>query len=340
MPFDGLSGGVVFATSAIVGSNGYDLFWAPVPQFATLNAQPVTRLTETAGNEWQPSISANGRALAFARQDEGIFLISESGRIKQISNTVDTSFKDSLPAVSPDGVRVAWTREDTSKPIGETGFFETMIMMANFDGSDQKALSPKVNVVQDAARFDPKMGSNRIAWSEFNAATLLANGPQSYGVWLHDFVLGTGAFLCEGNAVVEQAAYRCFGQHLAWPLDNALVLTQSFLELYVDRSPATSSYDTLLTTLTGQNLGVPLLDGPEGFFSAFPLSASYLGSQRMIVDGIVSSADGDLPGLGFFISDVDGSGLWRLNLANYYADYDPQNTAGFFFSVATPQLIP
>lgn len=339
-PFDSLSGGVVFASSAFIGSNGYDLYWAPVPQFATLQAQPVLRLTETDGNEWQPSVSANGRAIAFARQDEGIFLIAETGRIKQISDVTDTPYKDSLPAVSPDGTKVAWVREDTTKPVGETGFFETVIMLANYDGSDAKALLPKVNVVQDSPRFDPKMDSHRIAWTEFNAATVLETGPQTYGVWLHDYQLGTGDHLCQGNAVVGQASWRCFGQHLAWPLDNAVVLTQSFLELYIDRSPATSSYETLMTTLTGQNLGVPELDGPAGFFGAFPLSASYLGSSRMILDGVVTASDGDLPGLAFYVAEVDGTELWRLNLADYYADYDPQNTAGYLFSVATPQLIP
>ena len=62
--------------------------------------------------------------------------------------------------------------------------------------------------------------------------------------------------------------------------------------------------------------------------------------DRMIFDGLVSSVDGDLPSLGFFVAGVDGKNVARLYLQGHTYDYDPTNTAGYLFSVATPQFVP
>jgi hypothetical protein len=344
MPFSSLSTGVVFASKDFEGSSGYDLYWAPVPVVPTVASMPVTRLTNTGGNEWQPSVSAGGKAIAFARQDEGIFLITESGRIKRISDVSDSKLKDSLPAVSADGLWVAWTREDLDRPIGESGFSETYIMLAKFDGSDARPISPSPGVVQDAAAFEPRGSSTKIAWSEFNATTVDAGGPRDYAIQLHDFQTGTSRPLCTGDQIVGNAVFRCFGQHLAWPLANALVLPQTFFEIYVDGSASTSSYEVLLDSMIGQQVGMPHLEAfpntPPGFFRAFPLSASYQGSTRMILDGVVTFLDGDAPTLGLIVASVDGSEVWRLVLDGQRNVLDAQNTAGYLFSVATPQFIP
>lgn len=341
LPFEALRGGVIFASQAFVGTKGYDLYWAPVPASPSSAGQPVLKLTEAPGHEWQPSVSAGGQGIAFARRGDGIHVITPSGRVKRVSDTRDTRFFDSLPAISPDGSRIAWVREDTSKPVGDGTFHETVIMLANFDGTEARALQPRPGVVQDAPVFAPQLRSTRVAWSEFNAENLTAVGPSSYGVWVHDFMTNTGYHLCRGDPPlrVGEDFWRCFGQHMAWPIENALVLTQSFFELYLDGSEPTSSYGTLLGSLATQQLGQPVRAGPQGFFHAFPLSASYLGLQRMLVEGLVTSVDGDQPSSAFFIASVDGAEVWRLHLEGF-REYDPINTAGYLFSVATPQLVP
>lgn len=340
-PYDTLPGGMVFATAALQGSDGYDLYWAPVPAAVTLDAQPVTRLTDTGGNEWQPSVSPGGNGIAFVRLDDGIHFITTSGRVVRISDTRDTDFKDSLPAVDFDGTRVAWVREDTARPIGETGFFETYIMVANADGTEARELSPVRGTVQDAPAFEPVRGGTRLAWSEFSAETLTQNGPRDYGVRVFDVRTTSDFYLCRSPAkVIDGAEFRCFGQHLAWPIEGAVVLPQSFMELYLDGRAPTQVLGNVLNSIQGQQLGAPILEPIPGFFAPFPLSASYLGQSRMIMDGLVTSTEGDLGGLGFFVAQVDGQSLWRLNLEGYRFDVDERNTAGYFFSVATPQLIP
>src|SRR5688572_8725205 len=93
-----LSGGVVFATGAIVDSNDYDLFWTNAPIVPTIDPQPLVRLTEASGSEWQPSVSKGGNGIVFAREGDGIFLINTSGRISRISNAEDKDrVRDSLP---------------------------------------------------------------------------------------------------------------------------------------------------------------------------------------------------------------------------------------------------
>ncbi|MCA9552034.1 MAG: hypothetical protein KC933_18485 [Myxococcales bacterium] len=340
VPFADLAGGIVMATSAVQGSAGYDLWWIPFPDAPTLNAQPMVRLTDANGDQWQPSTSPGGNGIAFATNGDGIFLITTSGRIRRISDTRDTTYRDSLPAVSWEGDRVAWVREDSSQPIGDTGFDQTYIMIANADGSDIHALSPAANTIQDAPKFEPRAGGTRLVWSEFAADTLTVDGPQDYGIRLFDFITNTDRYLCRGDVQVDGYVYRCFGQHLAWTVNDAVVLPQSFLELYIDGSPATSSYVNVLESITSQSLGTPVLDGPHGFYNAFPMSVSYQYLDRMVFDGLVTSVEGDLTSLGLFVAGVDGGNIWRLNLAGLVYDYDPVSTAGFLFSVATPQVVP
>jgi hypothetical protein len=341
-PFETLAGGVVFATRAIPGSDGYDLWWAPVPQSGTADRVPVQRLTETRSDDWQPSVSPGGRAIAFAKKEDGIFLISESGRINRISDTKSTQFKDSLPAVSQDGVKVAWVREDFGRPLGDTGFVETFIMIANFDGSDAHPISPREGTIQDAPVFDPLPRSNQIAWSEFAVSTLTAGGPQDYGIWIHDHKVNTGRFACRNPPVViEQIQYRCFGQHLEWPITDAIIVPQNFMEVSTLGQEPGTIYVEILEGILGQQAGVPeTTPAFPGFHAPFPLSASYDGLDRLIFDGLVGSIEGDNPTLGFFVAEVDGGGLWRLNIQDHFSDFDPGNTAGYFLSVATPQLIP
>lgn len=336
-----LAGGIVYATSAIEGANGYDLFWSPVPSFPTLDAQPAVRLTDAGGDEWQPSASPGGHGIAYNRKGDGIFLIDIDGRVNRISRTDGTAFVDSSPAVSWDGSRVAWVREDTSRPIAGSGFFETEIWLANFDGSDARALAPTPGTIQDAPKFQPGRDASQLVWSEFSALNLSANGPQNFGVRVFDWRANTDLYLCQDpGPIIDGAQYRCFGQHTAWPIDNAIILTQSFLELYLDGRPSTSVYFPLVNSVSSQNIGAPVLEGPQGFFFAFPMSASYQGVARMVFDGVVTSIEGNLPNLGFFIAEVDGQSVWPLNIQGRNFDYDPINTAGFLFSVATPQFIP
>ncbi len=340
-PYNALSGGVVFATRAIEASAGYDLYWTPIPQAGDIGAQPVVRLTEANGHEWQPSVSPGGNGIAFAREEDGIFLINKNGRIRRISDTNDTSFADSLPAVSYDGQLVAWVREDLSQPIGEDGFSQAFIMVANSDGSDPRALFKKDGIVQDAPRFEPMDRSYRIAWSEFDARTLGPTGPTSFGIWLHDPIAKMGSFVCQAPGItVGQITYRCFGQHLAWPVPNTIILPQNGLEFSLDGSPPDNVQGTLLGAIQMQQVGFPVIEQIGGFHRTFPISAGYYRNERMVIDGIITNVDGDFPTLAFFIASVDGAIVQRLFINGYTNDNDPFSTANFLFSVATPQIIP
>lgn len=339
--YEGLSGGVLFATAAIRASAGYDLYWTPIPAPVVTGAQPVVRLTEADGHEWQPSVSPGNNGIAFARADDGIFLINTNGRIRRISDTNGTNFADSLPAVSFDGKLVAWVREDLSQPIGETGFSKTFIMTANADGSEPVELLPKDGVVQDAPKFDPTDRSYRLAWSEFDARSITAAGPQVYGLWVHDPIAKMGSFVCQApGVVVNNIRYRCFGQHVAWPIPSTIILPQNGLEFRLDGGPADNIQARLVGAIQNQMIGVPVTDQVGGFHRTFPISASYLRNELMVTDGIVTSVEGDLPSLGFFVAATDGSEVRRLTIAGYSFDFDRINTLGFFLSVATPQIIP
>ena len=343
--YDSLHGGIVFATRAIKASAGYDLYWTPIAPPAAIGAQPVVRLTDADGHEWQPSVSPGGNGIAFAREGDGIFLVNTNGRVRRISETSGTSFADSLPAVSFDGQLVAWVREDLSKPIlaasgRESGFSQSYIMVANADGSDPRAQLPKEGIVQDAPRFEPKDRSYRLVWSEFDARTINAAGPQNYGIWLHDPIVKMGSFICQApGIVVGQVQYRCFGQHLAWPVPNTIIIPQNGLEFSLDGSPQDNVQPRLVEALQTQQLGIPVIEQIGGFHRTFPISAHYLRNELMIFDGIVTSVDGDLPTLAFYLASTDGSAVRRVTIEGYTFDYDPAFTGGFFLSVATPQII-
>lgn len=347
-PYGALSGGMVFATSHYRGNDGYDLMWVPVAGLSQIST-PVApvRLTNASGNEWQPSVSAGNNGIVFVREGDGIHLISPSGRVSRVSNPGDR-YHDSIPAISPDGALVAWVREDTLKPIGNSGFNETVVMIANFDGKNARAVSPKPGIIQDAPTFSPDPRSHQLAWSEFNATTIGPAGPVDYGIWVHDYTTSAGRFACTSPAIPlpDGGVYRCFGQHLTWPQPNVIVADQQLLEIPLDGAPLDAvPYNKLVASLMGQQTGTPALTPipgvRPGFFDGFPLSASFdLNRSRMVVDGVVGPTGVDSTTLAFILANVDGSGGAQILISGYSADYDPVATGNYLFSVATPQLIP
>lgn len=342
-----LSRGVVFASAAIVDSNDYDLYWAPVPLVATIDPQPVRRLTHARGHEWQPSVSRGGNGIVFARDQDGIFLINTSGRISRISETTDAmQVRDSLPSIAFEGTKVAWVREDLTKPIGQTTFFETYIMVADYDGGNAHPVQPNAGVVQDAPVWEPE-GSSRLAWSEFDVGTLGAVGPSIFGVYLHDLASGTGRYVCRNpetridNAEGDRPwAYRCFGEHLAWPRPDVIVTSQDLIEINLTDGTLQTIWPQVVLSVQHSETGDPVIAAnTDGFFPAFPISTSY-SDDRLIMDGVVSPHDGDVDTLAFYVSDLDGGGVWRLPIDGFRGDLDTGNTNNFLFSLATPQLVP
>lgn len=355
IPFDALAGGVLFATRAIVGSNGYDLYLTTFPSPADVSPQPFVRVLDAPGDQWQPAVSRSGRTLAFA-SDSGIFLVTADGVIRRLSDSRDTTFVDSLPALSADGAFVAWVREDENKPIAQTGFFEAAIWIARTDGTELRALEPRAGVVQDAPVFSPSPNDRRIAWTEFAPESIVTRfGPTIYGVYVYDHVANSGSYPCRSeNGVTPNTehlparndrGYRCFGQHMDWPAPDTLVLTQDLLEVSVSgTSPLGSSWDTLLRGVQNQQLGTPFINPTgTGFFPAFPISAHYVPTQQglsYVFDGVVSDIAGDNVTLGFFLASGDGSNVRRLTVQGLSQDLDSISTANFLFSRATPRIVP
>jgi hypothetical protein len=346
--YAGLSGGVVFATAAIIDSNDYDLYWAPAPQVATIEQQPLYRLTEADGNEYQPSVSRGGKGIVFARAEDGIFLINTSGRISRVSSTKDIDMlRDSLPSISFDGTKVAWVREDLSKPIGETGFFETQVMVADFDGADTRPVLPRPGFVQDAPVWEPRDGSEKLAWSEFDATSLSGAGPSRFGIYMMELATNTGRYVCQSpetqidNSLGPRGyGYRCFGQHLAWPFQDFIITAQDLIEINLITGDLTTVWPQIIVGLQGQGMNSPnIAASPSGFFPAFPVSVSYA-NNRLILDGVIEPSDGDETTLAFFLADLDGGGIWRLQIDGLRRDLDLGRTNSFFFSLATPQLVP
>jgi hypothetical protein len=360
VPWTALSGGVVFATQYLAGSQGYDLYWVAAPPNATIDPQIPVRLTSASGNEWQPSVSAGGNSLAFVKEDDGILLISASGRISRVS-TSDARYKDAHPAVSPDGARVAWVREDHSQPIGKTGFYTNTVWMANFDGKNAAPLVPEramAGVIQDAPVFDPDPSSPRIAWSEFNATTLSPAGPSDYGIFVYDYNSRSGRYACMNPPIqIADRAYRCFGEHLSWPRSDLIVTGQDLLEVHLDGGE-TTIWGDLTSSIIRQEVGTPQIGArPDGFFPQFPLSISYSRNlDRFVFDGVLVPHDLDAPTTAIFFADItpgrlgfgeemgngngELGGVWRLPIDGYANDIDFANTANYLFSVATPQFIP
>ncbi|MBI4819793.1 MAG: hypothetical protein HY791_26200 [Deltaproteobacteria bacterium] len=353
-PYEALRGGFVFSTRAIVGSAGYDLYWAPVPDGASVDSVPAERLTDSSENDWQPSAALAGRGLAFAR-DSGIHVISSSGRIKRISDTTDTPFVDSLPSVSPEADRVAWVREDSSRPIGDSGYFESFVMMAAFDGTQMREVQPTRGLIQDAPVFDPDPKRARLAWSEFDPTSIVAAfGPRNYGIFVYDYVAESGDYVCQSvdgitpgaGAVTpspDQRSYRCFAQHLAWPVPDTIVTGQDLLEISTTGGSLASTLSMILESIGAQQAGYPFVDPRrDGFHAAFPISVSFSNDARQLFlfDGVVGSVEGDDPTLAFFGARYDGGGLFRVRVAGQTQDVDTISTREYFLSVATPTIIP
>lgn len=343
-----MSRGVIFASQAIIDSKDYDLYWAPVPIAATIDPQPVLKVTDAEGDEWQPSVSRGGNGIAFARPGDGIFLINTSGRISRISETKDSAeLRDSLPAVSFDGTKVAWVREQLKKPIGTSGFFETIVMVADFDGNNVRAAEPHPGLIQDAPVWEPRDGGAKLVWSEFDANSVGAIGPLTFGIYLHDLDDRTGRYLCRSPEVQidnelgpRNWGYRCFGQHLAWPYPQFVVSTQDLIEIDLVTGALNTIWPQVVIGLQNGESGQPNLSAnPQGFFPPFPISASY-GDNRMIIDGVITPRDGDEETLAFYMADLDGGGIWRLPIDGFRADLDLAGTNNFLFSLATPQLVP
>lgn len=347
VPFDGMHGGLLFASAVTDTSNGYDLFWAPLPPSPTIDAQPMISVTHFDGEEWQPSASRGGRGIAFSHKDHGIYLITTSGRITRISDTGDGErFRDSVPAVSFDGTKVAWVREDHGAPLGETGFVETYVMIADFDGRNAHAVFPRSGIIQDAPVFEPGPTATKLAWSEFSAASLTVSGPQTYGIWVHDLVNVTGRYICTdpGKIIGDRPRpYRCFGQHLVWPFPSEIHTGQDLLRIDVITNVISTIWPEVVVGLQQQTqIGIPDIGlPPSGFFPRFPISLSVSpNGEQIVFDGVVTAVDGDLPTLGFFAASIDGGGVWRIPIAGLTGDIDQANTADYTFSVATPQIVP
>jgi hypothetical protein len=354
VPYASLRSGVIFSTRAIRGSAGYDLYWIPFPDVRVTQVLPATRLTDTMSNETQPAVARSGLGMAFA-SDDGIHVITApEGRFRRVSDTSGTTFRDSLPALTPRADRVAWVREDTSKPIGDTGFFETFIMMANFDGTDARALEPKTGVVQDTPVFSPSddPAKTKIAWSEFAAESVIPGaGPSDYGIEVFDYVARTGTFACKSRDGVTPGTenlpnrgwpYRCFGQHLTWPLEDVLVLSQDMLEISLSGGPLASVWGAIVETFQQQQIGIPQIGSrADGFFPAFPISSSYTADvSKIVMDGVVGSLEGDQPTLSIIVSEIDGTGVYRVQIDGWMNDLDTTGTNAFLFSLATPRAIP
>jgi hypothetical protein len=353
VPFEQLGGNIMFATAAISGSNAYDLFIVPIPAGITAGTLAPLQVTDSPSNEWQPSVAHNGGGIAFVR-DFGIHVITSSGRIRQITNNEDSGFLDSLPAVSADARFVAWVREDTTAAIGTSGFFQTYIMMAEIDGSNTVKLAPEAEIIQDAPAFDPAPGSTRIAWSEFDPSSILAGtGPTIYNVRVFDHVNTTSLFPCRaqdgktpGADLLEARAglpaQRCFGQHLAWPINDVLVLSQDMLEISLSKNELSSVWQSVIEGVKQQQTGIPDVAAPSnGFFPRFPLSAGYAQDTSMMVfDGFVGEINSNNPSLAFFTAPATGAVPQRLKISGHTTDIDATNTADYLFSVATPQIIP
>jgi hypothetical protein len=357
MPFSSLAGGMVFATSALHGSRNYDLYWVPIPPADAATEQSPIALTSAAGSETQPSVAHNGNGLAYAT-DDGIFVLASTGRFRRISNTSGTNFADSIPAVSPNADRVAWVRADKTKMIlmnGNIPFFESHVMIANFDGSDIQDVLPRQGVIQDAPAWDPTPQSTRLAWTEFAASTFVPQvGPRDYGVWIQDLTSNSGRYACKSAADGSTPGaetlmrntgvpFRCFGEHLVWPVPTVLVLGQDLLEIHLDTGTLSESWNKAVTSAQATQVdGIPQIQSRgDGFFPAFPISASYsTDGTKMVFDGVFAAIAMDVPTLGFMAAAGDGSATYRIRIAGYSGDLDTAGTVNFLFSLATPQIIP
>lgn len=358
VPYDTLRGGIIFSTRSIVGSAGYELYWTPVPDVRVGSVVGAARLTESSGDETQPAVARLGGVIAFAASDGIYAIIGPEGRFKRITDTSGTSFVDKMPAVSPNGDRIAWVREDRERPIPDTiELYETYVMLANVDGTSARELEPRPGVIQEAPVFDPREDPRitRIAWSEWVVATTVSGtGPRDYGIYAYDFAAGTGGYLCksvngvtpntEGLVVIDRRLpYRCFGQHLDWPSVDRIVITQDQFHFSTQGQGTFTGLPELSRSVKMQVEGIPF-DAPrgDGFYPMWPLSSHTSPFLNvMVFDGPFQTpleANGDT--LGIWIAQPDGSSAVRLKIQGFQSDIDLVNTRNYYFSLTTPRIIP
>ncbi len=60
----------------------------------------------------------------------------------------------------------------------------------------------------------------------------------------------------------------------------------------------------------------------------------------VIFNGVIDDVEGSGRSLAFFVAGGDGGNVRRLYLSGHGNDYDLINTRQYYYSVATPQLIP
>jgi TolB protein len=131
------------------------------------------QLTENAADAFNPTLSPNGKKIAFTSQnvqssnpegDSEIYLMNTDGSAPQ--NLTDTAggISDSNPNFSPDGEKIVFTSNGVqfSNPEGD---FEVYLMNAP-DGSEQQNLSNTAGNMSDfASDFSPD--GEKIAYSSF-----------------------------------------------------------------------------------------------------------------------------------------------------------------------------
>src|SRR5205807_2176857 len=102
--------------------------------------------------------------------------------------------------------------------------------------------------------------------------------------------------------------YRCFGEHLAWPTADTLVLSQDLLQISLSGRGFGTIWNDLIHSVQAQEAGSPDIGARgDGFFPAFPLSLSYSADAGSIAfDGVVVTVDGNRPTLALFVAQADG----------------------------------
>ncbi|HJL40002.1 MAG TPA: hypothetical protein RMG48_01750 [Myxococcales bacterium LLY-WYZ-16_1] len=336
LPPGDLPPGMVFASRAVPGAAGYDLFWVSLD-----GRQGPVRLTSGGGDDWMPAASDRGFGLVFARAEDGIFYVAPDGDVRRISDTRGDDKVDSFPALSSDGEWVAWVREHLDRPL-PSGFFESTIMLATTDGGAVRELNRQEGLVQLAPAFSPEPGSSELIWAEvqFDAQAF----PEFYNLRRFDHELLQGELVCprDEEFVSGEVRVRCWGFHLTWPDD--LILSQQQVRFPLRGGTAIDQKEAIRTTVDDSTV-IPVRDRPnDAFFQPWPLSASVSNrftdrTSIMVFDGLATFTDGRDPSLVFFRATGEGRDARRIPIDGLTRDLDPENTSNYLFSVATPSLL-